>query len=142
VVRLECGHEPWIRSCDSSVSHRNGGVQYGQGAGRYQVCASRDERCRAQACRGRARGEGWQGEAGKSQDAQGYRCRTTTVKGGSGPVEIAERDDFDDYRDVDGLKFAYKWTSNDGGRSTVLELKTVEVNPEVDLTLFDKPATK
>jgi len=53
-----------------------------------------------------------------------------------------ESDDFDDYRDVAGLQFAYKRTSKSGGRSTALELKTVEVDPEIDMTLFDKPATK
>jgi zinc protease len=51
-----------------------------------------------------------------------------------------ENDDFSDYRDVNGVKFAYKRSSNGGGRSTSLQLKTVEVDPSVDPKLFDKPA--
>jgi zinc protease len=53
-----------------------------------------------------------------------------------------ESDDFSDYRDVGGVKFAYKRTSTGGGRSTVLDLKTVEMDPQVDPQLFAKPAGK
>jgi zinc protease len=51
-----------------------------------------------------------------------------------------ENDDFSDYREVGGLKIAYKRTTNGGGRSTSLDLKAVELDPRVDPTLFDKPA--
>jgi hypothetical protein len=51
-----------------------------------------------------------------------------------------ENDDFSDYRDVNGLKFAFKRSSSGGGRSTALELKGVEVDPKIEPTLFDKPA--
>lgn len=51
-----------------------------------------------------------------------------------------ENDDFSDYRDVAGLKVAYKRTTNGGGRSTALDLKAVELDPKIDPTLFDKPA--
>jgi hypothetical protein len=53
-----------------------------------------------------------------------------------------DSDDFSDCRDVAGLQFAYKRTTNDRDRSAALELKTVEVDPEIDLTLFDKPAAR
>jgi zinc protease len=52
-----------------------------------------------------------------------------------------ENDDFADYRDVGGLKIAYKRTSTGAGRSTSLELKSVEVDPKVDPTVFAKPAS-
>jgi zinc protease len=51
-----------------------------------------------------------------------------------------ESDDFSDYRDVGGLKIAYKRSTNGGGRSTQLELKAVDLDPKVDPTIFDKPA--
>jgi predicted Zn-dependent peptidase len=51
-----------------------------------------------------------------------------------------ESDEFSDYRDVSGIKFAFKRTSSGGGRSTALELKSVEVDPQVDPKIFDKPA--
>jgi zinc protease len=53
-----------------------------------------------------------------------------------------ETDDFSDYRDVGGVKFAYKRTSNGDGRSTALELKSVELDPTVDPGTFNKPAAK
>jgi hypothetical protein len=53
-----------------------------------------------------------------------------------------ENDDFADYRDVGGMKFAYKRTSTGEGRSTTLELKTIEVDPKIDPAMFDKPAAK
>ena len=48
-------------------------------------------------------------------------------------------DELSDYRDVGGLKIAYKRHST-GGRETTIELKTVELDPKVDPKLFDKPA--
>lgn len=52
-----------------------------------------------------------------------------------------ETDDFSDYRDVGGLKVAYRRTTNGGGRSTTLDLKSVELDPKIEPTLFDKPAS-
>jgi len=51
-----------------------------------------------------------------------------------------ENDEFSDYRDVSGVKVAYKRTSTGDGRSTSIELKTFEVDPQVDAALFAKPA--
>jgi zinc protease len=51
-----------------------------------------------------------------------------------------ETDDFADYRDTSGLKFAYKRTSTGAGRSTTLELKTVEIDPKINPAEFTKPA--
>jgi zinc protease len=51
-----------------------------------------------------------------------------------------EVDDFTDYREVSGIKVAYKRTSTGGGRSTALELKAVEFDPKIDAAVFDKPA--
>ncbi len=53
-----------------------------------------------------------------------------------------ENDDFSDYRDVGGVKFAYKRISNGSGRSTTLQVKSVELDPKLDPTVFDKPAAK
>ena len=51
-----------------------------------------------------------------------------------------ETDDFADYRDIGGLKVAYRRTTNGGGRSTTLEIKTVELDPKIEPNLFAKPA--
>jgi hypothetical protein len=55
---------------------------------------------------------------------------------------IAENDDFADYRDVGGLRFAYKRTVFGAGRSTTLELKSVEIDPSIDPAVFARPAAK
>jgi predicted Zn-dependent peptidase len=53
-----------------------------------------------------------------------------------------ENDDFSDYRDVGGVKFAYKRASIGQGRSTSLELKSVELDPKIDAAVFARPAAK
>jgi predicted Zn-dependent peptidase len=53
-----------------------------------------------------------------------------------------ETDDFADYRAVSGVRFAHKRTSIGAGRSTALDVKTVEVDPKVDPAVFAKPAAK
>jgi zinc protease len=52
-----------------------------------------------------------------------------------------ETDDFTDYRDASGLKVAYKRTTNGAGRSTTLDIKSVELDPKIEPTLFAKPAS-
>ena len=61
--------------------------------------------------------------------------RMTYSDGGS-----TETDDFSDYREVAGLKVAYRRTTNGAGRSTALDIKSVELEPKIEPTLFDKPA--
>jgi len=51
-----------------------------------------------------------------------------------------ESDEFSDYREVGGIKFAHKRSTNGGGRATTLDLKKVEIDPGIEPTLFDKPA--
>jgi hypothetical protein len=53
-----------------------------------------------------------------------------------------ENDDFADYRDVGGVKFAYKRTSTGQGRSTSLLLTSIEIDPKIDPAMFAKPAAK
>jgi zinc protease len=53
-----------------------------------------------------------------------------------------ETDDFSDYRDVGGMKFAFKRSSSGDGRATALEIKNIEIDPTVDPALFNKPAAK
>jgi hypothetical protein len=55
-----------------------------------------------------------------------------------------ECDDFADYREVKGVRVAYKITSRITGsatddRTSIFEVKSVEIDPEVDSTIFDKP---
>jgi hypothetical protein len=54
-------------------------------------------------------------------------------------AKTAETDDFSDYRELNGLKLAYKRVSAGAGRSTTLEMKTIEVDPKVDPSVFAKP---
>jgi hypothetical protein len=49
-------------------------------------------------------------------------------------------DVFGDYKEVGGLKIAHKRDSS-GGRATKLEIKSIELDPKVDLKQFDKPAS-
>jgi zinc protease len=53
-----------------------------------------------------------------------------------------QTDDFADYRDVKGVKVAYKRLSTTEGRVTSLELNKVELDAKLDASAFAKPATK
>ena len=64
-------------------------------------------------------------------------ARMSYTDGGS-----TEIDDFSDYRDVGGLKFAYRRTSNGEGRSTALEIMNIEVDPAFVPAVFNKRAAK
>ena len=48
-------------------------------------------------------------------------------------------DDFADYRDVNGIKVAYKRNSSSGGKATTLEIQKVEVDPKIDPAIFNAP---
>jgi zinc protease len=50
-----------------------------------------------------------------------------------------QTDDFADYRDVSGIKVAYKRVSTTQGRVTQLELGKVELDPKIDDSAFAKP---
>jgi outer membrane lipoprotein-sorting protein len=47
--------------------------------------------------------------------------------------------DYEDYRDVSGVKIPFKWTSTWTDGRTVFELSSVEVNTRIDATRFAKP---
>ena len=47
--------------------------------------------------------------------------------------------DYEDYRDVSGIKIPFKWTSTWTDGRTVFELSSVEVNARIDPTRFAKP---
>jgi zinc protease len=49
-------------------------------------------------------------------------------------------DDFSDYRDVNGVKVAFKRVSTAGGRVTTVDVSKVEINPKIDPAIFKKPA--
>jgi len=51
-----------------------------------------------------------------------------------------ETDDFSDYRDVQGVKIAYKRVSSTPGRNTSLTIDKVEIDGKVAPDLFKKPA--
>ena len=54
----------------------------------------------------------------------------------------SETTDFSDYRAVNGIKVAHKHVSKGTGaqaRSTLLEIKNVEIDPKVDPKAFEKP---
>jgi len=48
-------------------------------------------------------------------------------------------DDFSDYRDVSGIKVAYKRNSTSSGKTTSLEMQKIEIDPKIDPALFTKP---
>ena len=47
--------------------------------------------------------------------------------------------DFEDYRDVSGIKFPFKWTSTWTNGRTVHQLKSVQINPTIPATIFARP---
>jgi outer membrane lipoprotein-sorting protein len=47
--------------------------------------------------------------------------------------------DYEDYREVSGIKIPFKWTSTWTDGRTVFELKSVQVNVRIDATRFTKP---
>jgi outer membrane lipoprotein-sorting protein len=47
--------------------------------------------------------------------------------------------DFEDYRDVDGIKFPFKWTSTWTDGRTAYELKDVRINPTIPAGTFARP---
>ena len=47
--------------------------------------------------------------------------------------------DFEDYRDVSGIKFPFKWTSTWTNGRTVHQLKNVQINPTIPAATFAKP---
>jgi hypothetical protein len=51
----------------------------------------------------------------------------------------AQTDQFSNYKDVAGIKVAHMRNSGGGGRTTQLELKSVEIDPKIDMKLFAKP---
>jgi zinc protease len=54
---------------------------------------------------------------------------------------LSQTDDFADYRDVAGVKVAYKRKSVTQGRSTDLTVDKVDFAPKIDATAWDKPAS-
>lgn len=47
--------------------------------------------------------------------------------------------DFEDYRDVSGIKFPFKWTSTWTNGQTVHQLKNVQINPTIPAATFARP---
>jgi len=47
--------------------------------------------------------------------------------------------DFEDYRDVSGIKFPFKWTSTWTNGRTVHQLKNVQINPTIPAARFARP---
>jgi hypothetical protein len=60
--------------------------------------------------------------------------RLTFTDGG-----VKQTEEFGDYKDVSGIKVAYKRKSTGQGRVTELEMTKIEWNPTVDPKLFAKP---
>ena len=65
-------------------------------------------------------------------------------------VEIAESPlgliptqiDYDDYRDVDGVKIPYRWTTAGPGDISTIQLEQIRQNVPIDIARFAKPAAK
>jgi len=52
----------------------------------------------------------------------------------------SEVDDFADYRDVGGVKVAFKRTTTVGPRVTVFDFAKIEIDPKIDPKVYDRPA--
>ena len=54
--------------------------------------------------------------------------------------KLLNTDDFGDYRDIKGIKVAFKRTSTGGGRNTQLTVTKAELDATIDAARFKKPA--
>jgi hypothetical protein len=52
------------------------------------------------------------------------------------PIQV----DYEDYRDVSGIKLPFKWTSTWTDGRIVFELKSVQLNATIDTARFAKPS--
>jgi photosynthetic reaction center cytochrome c subunit len=72
------------------------------------------------------------------EEASGLLVRL--VRYSDSPVgRVPTQIDYEDYRDVSGIKIPFKWTSTWTDGRTVFELSSVEVNARIDATSFAKP---
>ena len=65
---------------------------------------------------------------------------TRLVRHSDSPVgRVPTQIDYDDYRDVAGIKMPFKWTSTWTDGRTVFELSAVQPNVRIDAARFAKP---
>ena len=59
---------------------------------------------------------------------------------GASDTTTATQVDFENYRDVQGIKFPFKWTSTWTDGRTLYEIKNIQINPAIDAARFARPA--
>ena len=77
-------------------------------------------------------------------DAETYIPKQTVVKINVPQlgVDVEQTTEFDDYRDVDGVKIPFKLTSSSSVQSFTIVFTKIEHNVPLDETLFSKPAAQ
>ena len=73
-------------------------------------------------------------------EESGLLVRVVRYSSDSPVGRVPTQIDFEDYRDVSGIKFPFKWTSTWTDGRTVYELKSVRINTPIPAARFAKPA--
>jgi hypothetical protein len=73
-------------------------------------------------------------------EESGLLARLVRYSSDSPVGRVPTQIDFEDYRDVSGIRFPFKWTSTWTDGRTVYELKSVRINTPIPAARFAKPA--
>ena len=73
-------------------------------------------------------------------EESGLLVRLVRYSSGSPVGRVPTQVDFEDYRDVSGIKFPFKWTSTWTDGRMLFQLKNIQVNPTIPEARFGRPA--
>jgi photosynthetic reaction center cytochrome c subunit len=73
-------------------------------------------------------------------EESGLLVRLVRYSSGSPVGRVPTQIDFEDYREVSGIKFPFKWTSTWTDGRTVYQLKNIQINPTIPAARFARPA--
>jgi photosynthetic reaction center cytochrome c subunit len=73
------------------------------------------------------------------EEESGLLVRVVRYSSDSPVGRVPTQIDYEDYRDVSGIKIPFKWTSTWTDGRTVFELSSVQLNTRIDATRFAKP---
>ena len=73
-------------------------------------------------------------------EESGLLVRLVRYSSGSPVGRVPTQIDFEDYREVSGIQFPFKWTSTWTDGRTVYQLKNIQINPTIPAARFARPA--
>jgi outer membrane lipoprotein-sorting protein len=75
-------------------------------------------------------------------DSGGFMLRKRTSSRMAGGREVTVESFYRDYRNVEGIPFAFTVETNNGGRVNEIQFESVELNKPIDLKIFTMPDKK